>query len=158
MQTAFALAAKNEFAGFDGEAIFARDIEESLDGPHAEAFFIKLGSETVGGVCVQINEKSGRNSLDLLYIVPAHHGQGLGLAVWLALQARYPDTEVWETHTPYFEKRNIHFYVNKCGFQIVEFFNPRHPDPHPPGGSAPDDGCFFRFEKRMKGGSSDAQK
>ena len=37
VQTAFALAAKNEFAGFDGEAIFARDIEESLDGPHAEA-------------------------------------------------------------------------------------------------------------------------
>lgn len=158
VQTAFALAAKNEFAGFDGEAIFARDIEESLDGPHAEAFFIKLGSETVGGVCVQIDEKSGRNSLDLLYIAPAHHGRGLGLAVWLALQARYPDTEVWETHTPYFEKRNIHFYVNKCGFQIVEFFNPKHPDPHAAGSSAPGGEYFFRFEKRMKGGAVNVQK
>ena len=28
--------------------------------------------------------------------------------------------------TPYFEKRNIHFYMNKCGFQIVEFFHKYH--------------------------------
>ena len=36
--------------------------------------------------------------------------------------------------TPYFEKRNIHFYVNKCGFKIVAFYNERNPDPHlPPG-------------------------
>lgn len=34
----------------------------------------------------------------------------------------YPDTKVWETCTPYFEKRNIHFYVNKCGFHIDEFW------------------------------------
>ena len=25
--------------------------------------------------------------------------------------------------TPYFEKRNIHFYVNRLGFHIVEFWN-----------------------------------
>ena len=29
-------------------------------------------------------------------------------------------------------KRNIHFYVNRCGFHIVEFFNEKHPDPHAP--------------------------
>ena len=26
-----------------------------------------------------------------------------------------------------FEKRNIHFYVNICGFHITEFFNEKHP-------------------------------
>ena len=36
---------------------------------------------------------------------------------------------VWETCTPYFDRRNIHFYVNVCGFHIVEFFNERHPAP-----------------------------
>ena len=41
-------------------------------------------------------------------------------------------TIAWETITPYFEKRNVHFYVNKCGFHIVEFFNEHHPDPHDP--------------------------
>ena len=39
-------------------------------------------------------------------------------------------TKIWETVTPYFEKRNIHFYVNRCGFKIVEFWNQNHPDTH----------------------------
>lgn len=47
--------------------------------------------------------------------------------IWNEIETLYPDTKIWETYTPYFEKRNIHFYVNKCGFRVVEFFNPRHP-------------------------------
>ncbi len=58
-----------------------------------------------------------------------------------------------ETVTPYFEKRNIHFYVNRCGFHIVEFFNSRHPDPNDPDPAEEPDEQFpegtFRFEKRM---------
>ena len=67
----------------------------------------------------------------------------------------YPQVKVWETVTPYFEKRNIHFYVNRCGFHIVEFFNSHHPDPNDPDAGADNlmnDG-MFRFEKRMKTGS-----
>ena len=68
----------------------------------------------------------------------------------------FPDTVVWETVTPYFEKRNVHFYVNKCGFSAVEFFNRFHPDPAVPpmrgdGKPVPGSDEFFRFEKRMKG-------
>ncbi|MGX1500409.1 hypothetical protein ACSSV1_005474 [Labrenzia sp. MBR-25] len=53
-------------------------------------------------------------------------------------------------HTPDFEKRNIHFYVNVCGFSIVEYFHSLHPAPNH--SSEPDlqgDGGMFRFEKRM---------
>ncbi len=63
----------------------------------------------------------------------------------------YPDTEIWETCTPYFEKRNIHFYVNKCGFSIVEFFSEFHEDkslPQGPDSEGPDE--MFRFLKYMK--------
>ena len=62
---------------------------------------------------------------------------------------------VWETVTPYFEKRNIHFYVNRCGFHIVEFYNDHNPDPNDPEEYVADkdehfpDG-MFRFEKRLK--------
>lgn len=64
----------------------------------------------------------------------------------------YPETKIWETHTPYYDKRNIHFYVNKCGFHIVEFFNPSHKDPNvndnKVGGLDKESGqYFFRFEK-----------
>ena len=53
----------------------------------------------------------------------------------------------------YYDKRNIHFYVNRCGFKIVEFFNPKHKDPHQKGESAgnipEENNYFFRFEKEM---------
>ena len=35
----------------------------------------------------------------------------------------------WETVTPIFEKRNIHFYVNKLKFHIVEYYNEHNLDP-----------------------------
>ncbi len=80
----------------------------------------------------------------------------------LVLKIDEPETLVWKTCTPYFETRNIHFYVNKCGFHIVEFFNRRHPEPESPDEPAPDgqygsesagdrDGMFL-FEKQMKRG------
>lgn len=59
---------------------------------------------------------------------------------------------MWETCTPYFEKRNIHFYVNRCGFHIVEFFHSKHPDPNFPEDFSEWDAegsKMFRFEKVM---------
>ena len=67
--------------------------------------------------------------------------------IWQAIEQRYPDTHIWETYTPYFDKRNVHFYVNRCGFQIVEFFNEKHREPAP---NDMPDFEFFRFEKVMK--------
>jgi len=54
----------------------------------------------------------------------------VGQAIWKQLEKLHPDTKVWEIVTPYFEKQNIHFYVNCCGFHIVEFFNPQHKKPN----------------------------
>ena len=61
----------------------------------------------------------------------------------------FPEVKVWETCTPYFEKRNIHFYVNRCGFHIVEYFNQFHKDPNDDEKGDDFDG-MFRFEKRME--------
>jgi hypothetical protein len=47
--------------------------------------------------------------------------------------------------------RNIHFYINKCGFHMVEFFCKAHPEPDVDyTGEAPGPEGFCRFEKRMK--------
>ncbi|MBP5693585.1 MAG: hypothetical protein J6W86_07760 [Bacteroidales bacterium] len=56
-------------------------------------------------------------------VLPEVHSKGIGQAAWKAVEAMHPEIKVWETITPYFEKRNIHFYVNRCGFHIVEFWN-----------------------------------
>jgi hypothetical protein len=58
---------------------------------------------------------------------------GNGLNIWKAIKDLHPETRIWEAHTPYYDKRNIHFHINHCGFKIVEFFNPKHKDPHQTG-------------------------
>ncbi|MBQ1424462.1 MAG: GNAT family N-acetyltransferase [Lachnospiraceae bacterium] len=138
----------------DGEIISRKTIENSIDG--GTAYRIREDGRVVGGLVVKIDEKTQHNHLDLLFISPEAHSKGIGFAAWQEVERLYPETKVWETCTPSFETRNIHFYVNKCGFHIVEFFNSRHPDPHDPGTGeennydGEDSGGMFRFEKQMK--------
>lgn len=153
-QEAFRYGAIEEFGLRDehyeeGEEIISRKtIEESID--HGTAYRIQENGENVGGLVLRINEETQHNDLELLFVAPAAHSRGIGQAAWRELERLYPDTKVWETCTPYFEKRNIHFYVNRCGFHIVEFFNAKHPDPHDPDGGKGDDfEGMFRFEKVM---------
>ena len=135
----------------DGEIISRETIERSIDG--GEAYRIMCGKEKVGGVVIRVDGERG--DLDLLFVSPKAHSKGIGYAAWCAVERLHPEVKVWETVTPYFEKRNIHFYVNRCGFHIVEFFNSHHPDPHDP--ETGDENRFedeendgmFRFEKRM---------
>ena len=71
-----------------------------------------------------------------------------------AKEKLYPEVEMWETATPYFETRNIHFYVNRCGFHIVKFFNKYHPGPKEcddqNSNTENDMDGMFRFQKIMK--------
>lgn len=132
-------------------------IDESFHSKEHIVYHIMLNDEKAGGVVMKINQETNHNSVDLLYISSSSHGKGIGQAAWKAIEAQYPETIVWEVVTPYFEKRNIHFYVNKCGFQIVEFYHMKHQDPNAPQEderesehTAPEEFEFFKFEKMMK--------
>lgn len=126
------------------------DIESSLNDPDSEFFAVYDDGEKVGGVAVKVDKGNQCNWLDLLYIYPDKHGKGIGLRVCRSLEELYPETKVWRLITPYFEKRNIHFYVNKCGFKIVEFFNKRHRDPNRTSNGADYQDEYFVFEKVLE--------
>lgn len=150
-QEAFQLGFIQEF-GITEEVISKEEIEQSLSAENAQAFHIVKDDEIVGGVIVSINDNQ-HNELDTLFIKVGNHGSGIGQKVWRIIEEMYPETRVWETHTPYFDKRNIHFYVNKCGFHIVEFYDALSStveenalNPNSPANNEP----FFRFEKIMK--------
>ena len=137
----------------DGEIISRQTIEECIDDPRNETYRIMHDGNAVGGVIIQIDPETHHNHLEILFVSPDAHSKGIGYGAWQAVEALHPDTKVWETCTPYFEKRNIHFYVNKCGFHIVEFFNEFNIDPNCPDEDAgndegPDE--MFRFIKVMK--------
>ncbi len=133
----------------EGEIISRKTIEESID--HGEAYRIICDGIKAGGVIISIEKDRG--DLEILFVDPAVHSKGIGYAAWCEVEKLHPEVTVWETVTPYFETRNIHFYVNRCGFHIVEFFNSHHPDPNDPDLHAEPDEQFsegmFRFEKRM---------
>lgn len=161
LQEAFAIAVKETFGpADDGPIPSDEDVAASFEAPNAVVHRILEDGRWVGGAVVSIDVATGHNSLDFFYVRAGELGRGIGRKAWTAIEAAYPDTKVWTTHTPYFEKRNIHFYVNVCGFHIVEYHNARHPDPnhpepnHPEPGNPdqqklPDGGGMFRFEKRF---------
>ena len=115
-----------------------------------DGFDIIHNEEKVGGIVLRIDGSHGE--LELLFTSPKKHSKGIGYAAWCEVEKMYPQVRIWETVTPYFETRNIHFYVNRCGFHIVEFFNRYHPDPNEMDDEeyeeGEDDG-MFRFEKVM---------
>ena len=129
-------------------------LDDSLNANGAEAYQAIVDGKVLSGTIITVDNKTHHNHLDLLFVKVGCQGNGVGQAFWKAIENLHPETKVWETCTPYFEKRNIHFYVNKCGFHIVEFYNPLHRDPNMPevvGGMPVDVGdYFFRFEKRMQ--------
>ena len=155
-QEAFNYGALEEFGLRDdhfeeeGEIISRETIEQSIEG--GEAYRIMLDDQPVGGVIIKVD--GNRGDLEILFVSPRVHSKGIGYAAWCAVEKLHPEVKVWETVTPYFEKRNIHFYVNRCGFHIVEFFNSHHPDPNDPDAAEQVNEQFpegmFRFEKVMK--------
>ena len=153
-QEAFKYGATEEFGmrddhfEEDGEIISRDTIEHAIDEPNAETYRIVNDGQVVGGVVIRIDKETLRGDLDLLFVSPHVHSRGIGYAAWCEVERMHPEVKVWETMTPYFEKRNIHFYVNRIGFHAVEFFNEYHPDPHMPEQFDQEDG-LFRFEKRM---------
>ena len=160
-QRAFKYGALEEFGERDnhidgeGEIISRKTIERCIDAADSETYRIVLNGKNVGGLILKINKETRVNELEILFVLPEEHTKGIGYGAWLAVEALHPETLVWETCTPYFEKRNIHFYVNKCGFKIDEFwceyFAPTHPmpddDEHDPN-EGPDE--MFHFVKVMK--------
>ena len=139
----------------DGEIISRKTIEASIDGKNAEVYRIIADGAYAGGLILNIDKEALRGELEILFVLPEAHGKGIGYGAWLAVEALHPEIKEWRTCTPYFDKRNIHFYVNKCGFQIDEFwceyFKPDHEMPDDEGrdpNEGPDE--MFHFIKIMQ--------
>ena len=126
------------------------DFYRSLRAEGAEAYeAVDINDQRVGGAIITIDSSMHEGELSFLYVKVGVQSRGIGQAIWKGIETMHPEVELWETCTPYFDRRNIHFYINRCGFHAVEFFNEHHPDPHMPGQFDQEDG-LFKFEKRMK--------
>ncbi len=148
MQCAFQQGAAEYGFPPEEEILPEAHIDASLNSPAAMAYKALLEGEMVGGAIVTLDPESRSGHLDFLYVKSGCQGHGIGKFLWFAIEEKHPEISLWETCTPDFEKRNIHFYVNVCRFAIVEYFHAGHPDPHAPEGMEEDG--MFAFRKELK--------
>ncbi|MCR4852474.1 MAG: GNAT family N-acetyltransferase [Prevotella sp.] len=126
-----------------------KDFYQSLNAEGAVAYeAIDAAGQRKGGAIIVIDEKRHKGELAFLYVKVGVQSKGIGQSIWRTIETSHPAIEIWETCTPYFDRRNIHFYINRCGFHAVEYFNQHHPDPNMPEQFDQDDG-LFKFEKKM---------
>ncbi len=154
MQEAFQLGAVEGGFPVDGEQILPEShIDHSLSEKGAVAYKAVQDGRIVGGAIVVIDEENHSGHLDFLYVKHGIQSKGIGKFIWFEIERLHPDIRVWETCTPYFEKRNLHFYVNVCRFHVVDFWNACHKDPNSPfeelEGEEDEDFEMFGFRKEM---------
>ncbi len=152
MQEAFQRGAEEGTYDMEGdeEILPESDIDSSLQAKGSVAYkAVDDNGNILGGAIIVIDEETQRNHLDFLYVKYGTQSKGVGLFIWKEIEQLHPDTKVWITCTPYFEVRNIHFYVNKCGFHVVEFLNAKHQNPEMPEQCEGLEDGMFVFEKKM---------
>ena len=121
MQEAFQKGFEDVYGKTDGIILPEKDIDNSLNEKGAIAYKAVVNGEMAGGAVIVTDETTQHNHLHFLYVKYGNQAKGIGFLIWKEIEKLHPYTKIWETCTPYFEKRNIHFYVNKCGFHIVEY-------------------------------------
>ena len=149
MQEAFQFGYESYYGKDKSQVLPDKDIDNDLNNKNSCAYEMIDNNEIVGGAIVTINEKTGHNYLDFLFVRVGVQSRDIGKKIWDTIEKLYPETKVWGTCTPYFDKRNIHFYVNKLNFKIIKYIN------EPEQEEAKDelflnDGGMFEFEKIMK--------
>ena len=150
-QEAFQYGYERYFGKCEDTIIPRQDIISSFNCQGSQTYVAIENNEIIGGVIVVINEETQINDLHILYVKVGSQSKGIGLKLWNEMEKIYSKTKIWHTCTPYFDERNVHFYVNKCHFHIVEFFNKYHPDPNMSEYFIGDAGeGMFHFEKVMK--------
>ena len=154
-QESFKYGATEEFGMRDnhldkeGQILSRKLLEESLNNQKSTTFKIILDKEAVGRVILKLEKEKKTGELDILFVNSNVHSKGIGTSTWMTIEKMYPEIELWIIHTPYFEKKNIHFYINRLGFHAVEFIHNRNrPKKNPDEFLGPEE--FFKFEKRIK--------
>lgn len=103
------------------------------------SYKISMHGNVIGAIILWINPTTHQNYLGNIFIDTEVESQGIGKKVWEFVESEFPSTEIWQAETPIYSRRNHHFYVNKCGFHVVEIKNPK----------SLEDGSYI-LEKRMK--------
>lgn len=86
----------------------------------AHAYRVDKDGKTIGAMIIFIQEQRKEGMLGCIFVDPDEAGKGLGYTMWRFAEESHKDIKTWYTETPAVSYRNHRFYVNKCGFSIIE--------------------------------------
>ncbi len=109
--------------------LHTENVDVALKKKHIHPYKAIVNGVMAGGIVVTVDGTHG--FIDFFFVDHLMQSIGVGKKMWEIILNKYPKVTLWDVYTPYIRPRNLHFYVNKLGFEIVEFFNPHHPDPNP---------------------------
>lgn len=99
------------------------DLPRFFDKTNATLLNIVVNKKIVGGAVLIINDETQHNKLSLFFVNENFRNLGVGFAAWSAIEKFFPETKVWYTSTAWLDKRNLHFYLNKCGFVAFSIYD-----------------------------------
>ena len=92
-----------------------KDIMKSYNKKGSQTFVVEDDGKIFGGAIVVINKKTQINDLHILYVKVGVQSKGVGYFIWNEIEKLFPETKIWKTCTPYFDKRNIKMMkVREC--------------------------------------------
>ena len=103
MQESFQFGYEEVFGKCEELILPEKDIDKCLNKENSYAYLLKNNQEILGGVIVEINEKTQHNQLDFLFVSVHSQNNGIGQKIWREIENLYPDTKIWKTCTPYFD-------------------------------------------------------
>lgn len=151
MQEAFQQGYESVFGPCSATILPERDMDAALAAANGKAHVaLDEAGAILAGAVVSVDVATGHGHLEFLFVTCGMQNKGIGHELWKYIERTYPEITVWKTVTPYFDKRNIHFYVNKLHFHIVEFIYQRNEGYNGKDEFMGEGGeGMFVFEKRM---------
>lgn len=86
MQESFQLGYEEVFGESDELILPEKDINKCLNKENSHAYIMKNNREILGGVVVEINEKTQHNQLDLLFVNTRSQNKGIGQRIWREIE------------------------------------------------------------------------
>ena len=133
------------FRRADGSNKFrSEDLPLFFERTNSTLWNILADKVLVGGAVLIINGMTQRNKLSLFFVNADYRNRGIGFAAWQVIEKLFPVTRVWEASTPWLDKRNLHFYLNKCRFNAVSIYSSNNPV------QSSDEEVYLALEKVMR--------
>ena len=113
------------------------DLNKIIDNPKFTILGIYDNGKFIGGSIV---EDMGNNikEINIFFICVEYQGKGVGKMALEMIENYFKDTKVFRLITPSQVIRNALFYINRCGYNIVEVVDYNKEE----------NTCDFVFEKR----------